>query len=178
MSPTIHTFQDSYSAALTQLNDSAPRKSISPSSPPGTPMTHQPATFKDTTNTTTTTGNHTHPISPASTEENAMSPSLDHRGDVTHDYQLNGNYQPNFINRNGSGTCAGSMNQYTSSPPPKNSFCIDALLSKNQTDNMTNQERSSPEPTNNNRFMTDEDVFRKYSDEREYTPSPDETTSR
>lgn len=173
MSPTIHTFQDSYSAALTQLSDSAPRKSISPSSPPNTPMTHQPAAFKDII-----TGNPTHPISPASAEENAMSPSLDHRGDVSHEYQLNGNYQTNFINRNGSGTGSGAMNQYTSSPPPKNSFCIDALLSKNQTDNMAGNERSSPETANNNRFMTDDDVFRKFSDERDYTPSPDETTSR
>ena len=110
-------------------------------------------------------------FSPRSQE--AMSPTPEDRH-YTNGYQPNGNFtQSNYIHRIG---VNDSKNQYTLSPPPlKKSFCIDALLSKNQSEN-NNDERSA---ANVNRFLTDEDSFRKYTDDRaECTPSPEDDTSR
>lgn len=208
MSPhTSPTFQDKYSAELMvhlrtgktspmthnnhlQNNSPSPNALVTFSTKD---ISAPPVTSNSSSNTSS--GSPTHSISSPSPpsvtpEDNAMSPSLDqqqqqqHENGATFIVNTNNNnnsqfLQQHFISRNGSGA-------YTSSPPPKNSFCIDALLSKNQTDqppgNVTHHHqnlhphRSSPEV---NRFMSEEDAFRKYSDDREYTtPSPDETTSR
>lgn len=123
-------------------------------------MTHQQTFQENVTNINS--------VSPTSLD--TMSPFLEHRTGSNGYQQTNINFQQHFISRNG----INSLPEFTSSPPLKNSFCIDALLSKSETENnLTND--MSPE---SNRFLSDEDGFRKYNNERDYTPSPDGDTSR
>lgn len=70
-----------------------------------------------------------------------------------------------------------STNHFTSSPPPRKSFCIDALLSGNQSGlcGDINAERS----IHSNDCMTDEEALKRYSEDRkDLTPSPDDAISR
>lgn len=68
-------------------------------------------------------------------------------------------------------------NHFTSSPPPRKSFCIDALLSKNQSGlcGDMNAERS----VHVNDCMSDEEALKRFSEDRkDLTPSPDDAMSR
>ncbi len=71
-----------------------------------------------------------------------------------------------------------SANHFTtSSPPPRKSFCIDALLSENQSAlcGDINAERS----IHANDCMTDEEALKRFSEDRkDLTPSPDDAISR
>lgn len=106
----------------------------------------------------------THSLSPSSAASpRTMSPPSEHRSAIN--YSSDG-YQPNYI---------GSIASYQTSVPPKKSFCIDALLSKNNQNTMRSG-RHSPETI---RYINDDDGSQKYSDDnREYTSSPDEMNSR
>ncbi|XP_037039552.1 transcription factor LBX1 [Bradysia coprophila] len=68
-------------------------------------------------------------------------------------------------------------NHFTSSPPPRKSFCIDALLSENQSGlcGDINADRS----IHANDCMTDEEALKRFSEDRkDLTPSPDDAMSR
>lgn len=70
-----------------------------------------------------------------------------------------------------------STNHFTSSPPPRKSFCIDALLSKSQSGlcGDINADRS----IHANDCMTDEEALKRFSEDRkDSTPSPDDAISR
>lgn len=107
------------------------------------------------------TSPNTRSLSPSSGSPRTMSPLPDHRNQ-SNGYISDG-YQQNFSN---------SVTAYQTVVPPKKSFCIDALLSKNH---QTIGDRS-PET---NRFLSDDDAIRKYSDDqREYASSPEDNISR
>lgn len=106
--------------------------------------------------------NNTNSLSPAtSVSPRTMSPSPEQRISISN-YNSDG-YQPNYVN---------PLQSYqTTAMPPKKSFCIDALLSKNNQNG-----DHSPDA---NRFSNDEDVAHKYhDDQREYASSPDDGNSR
>lgn len=91
--------------------------------------------------------------------QEAMSPSAEklNSNGYTHSNEI---YQHNM-----------STNHFTSSPPPRKSFCIDALLSNGQI----NAERS----IHANDCMTDEEALKRFSEDRkDLTPSPDDAMSR
>lgn len=70
-----------------------------------------------------------------------------------------------------------STNHFTSSPPPRKSFCIDALLSTQKSGlcGEINAERS----IHGNDCMTDEEALKRFSEDRkDLTPSPDDAMSR
>lgn len=137
-----------------------------------------------------------HSLSPPPlSQESPMSPSPEHRNNngnsgpppppppSTDGYQPNGIYlDNNYLPRTtiGSNNNNSIMSQYTmSTSPPKKSFCIDALLSKTQTDQQQHNNGDRSVSPNSNRFLSDEDNFRKYSEDRgDFTPSPDGDTSR
>lgn len=105
-----------------------------------------------------------HSASPSSVSPRTMSPPSEQRA-AMNVYSTDG-YQPNYI---------GAMTSYQTSMPPKKSFCIDALLSKNSANAAGNATAHSPETI---RYVNDDDAG-KYSDEqREYASSPDEGNSR
>lgn len=106
--------------------------------------------------------NNTNSLSPTtSVSPRTMSPSPEQRTSIS-GYSSDG-YQPNYVN---------PLQSYqTTVVPPKKSFCIDALLSKNSQNG-----DHSPDA---NRFSNDEDAAHKYHDEqREYTSSPEDGNSR
>lgn len=107
----------------------------------------------------------THSLSPSSASSpRTMSPPTDHRLPAVYS---NDGYQPNYI---------GSVPSYQTSMPPKKSFCIDALLSKNGQSAGANAGQHSPETI---RYLSEEDMAQKYGDDnREYASSPDEINSR
>lgn len=106
----------------------------------------------------------TNSLSPSSiASPRTMSPPSEHRSAINYS---NDGYQPNYI---------GSIASYQTSVPPKKSFCIDALLSKNNQ-NPIKSGQHSPETI---RYLNDDDMSHKYNDDnREYTSSPDEMNSR
>lgn len=70
-----------------------------------------------------------------------------------------------------------TTNHFTSSPPPRKSFCIDALLSENQSGICG--EITSDRSIHANDCMTDEEALKRFSeDRRDLTPSPDDAISR
>lgn len=102
----------------------------------------------------------TNSMSPSSVSPRTMSPPNDRNGFIADN--LSG-YQQSF---------ASSVATYQTHVPPKKSFCIDALLSKNH---QTNGDQS-PDA---NRFLSDDDTANKYSDDqREYMSSPEDGISR
>lgn len=106
--------------------------------------------------------NNRNSLSPAtSVSPRTMSPSPEQRISIS-SYSSDG-YQPNYVN---------PLQSYqTTAMPPKKSFCIDALLSKNNQNG-----DHSPDA---NRFSNDEDAAHKYhDDQREYASSPDDGNSR
>lgn len=106
--------------------------------------------------------NNTNSLSPStSVSPRTMSPSPEQRTSVS-GYSSDG-YQPNYVN---------PLQSYqTTVVPPKKSFCIDALLSKNSQNG-----DHSPDA---NRFSNDEDAAHKYHDDRrEYASSPEDGNSR
>lgn len=123
---------------------------------------HSPeTTFNNSETTATILPQNPNSLSPSSASPRTMSPPNEHRNGFTADGI--GPYQQNFIN---------SGAPYQTSVPPKKSFCIDALLSKNHQ----NTGEQSPET---NRFLSDDDGAHKYSDDqREYMSSPEDAISR
>lgn len=84
---------------------------------------------------------------------------------------------------NNNGTTVGGVNhqrfitksptEFTTSPPLKKSFCIDALLAKNQSERDANSDDSNSET--NQKYIKDDDDERRYmTDRRDFTPSPDD----
>lgn len=115
-------------------------------------------------------------LSPASAASpRTMSPSpVEHHRNLTSNYISDG-YQQSFVN--------AVSSPYTTNIPPKKSFCIDALLSKNQSAAATAHESGSDgggdHASDGNRFLSDEDTSQKYGDDqREYTSSPEDGISR
>lgn len=106
----------------------------------------------------------TNSLSPSSAASpRTMSPPTEHRSAVS--YASDG-YHPNYI---------GSIASYQTSVPPKKSFCIDALLSKN-SQHTAIAGQHSPETI---RYLSEEEAAHKYSDDnREYASSPDDMNSR
>lgn len=104
----------------------------------------------------------------SSTPDRIMSPSLE-QTTLSNEYNHGAIYQQKNIARNDSYL----FNQYTSSPPPKKSFCIDALLSKHDVEDANSNNKKS---LGINQFVAEEDVFQTYNTERDYTSSPDETS--
>lgn len=123
---------------------------------------HSPKTATSSTNhleTSTILPQNTNSMSPSSVSPRTMSPPIDRNGYIAD--SLNG-YQQSFAN---------SVAPYQTNIPPKKSFCIDALLSKNQ-----NNGDQSPDAQ---RFLSDDDTANKYSDDqREYMSSPEDGISR
>lgn len=109
-----------------------------------------------------TNQNTTSSLSPVtSVSPRTMSPSPEQRTPIN-GYSSD-NYQPNYINP--------LQSHQTTVVPPKKSFCIDALLSKNS--------RNGDHSPDANHFSNDEDVAHKYhDDQREYASSPDDGNSR
>lgn len=99
--------------------------------------------------------------------DKTMSPSLE-QITLSNEYNQNAIYQQKNIAQ----TDNYSFNQYASSPPPKKSFCIEALLSKHDPGD-TNVNNDKSQSLN---FTSEEDVFQKYTSDRDYTSSPDETS--
>lgn len=103
----------------------------------------------------------TNSMSPSSVSPRTMSPPNDRNGFIPD--QFTGGYQQTF----------NSVHTYQTNVPPKKSFCIDALLSKNH---QTNGGDQSPD---GGRFLSDDDTANKYSDDqREYMSSPEDEISR
>ena len=101
-------------------------------------------------------------LSPSSASPRTMSPPNDHRNGFISDSVAG--YQQSFAN---------TVPPYHTNVPPKKSFCIDALLSKNHRAMNGDQ---SPEA---NRFLSDDDTANKYiDDQREYMSSPEDGMSR
>lgn len=102
----------------------------------------------------------TNSMSPSSVSPRTMSPPNDRNGFMTDPL---GGYQQSFAN---------AVHTYQTNVPPKKSFCIDALLSKNH---QTNGDQSP----DGGRFLSDDDTANKYSDDqREYMSSPEDGISR
>lgn len=68
----------------------------------------------------------------------------------------------------------------SSPPPPKKSFCIDALLAKNQTSDQKEAEVQArvQNSVSGAGGMSEEDALRRLHDSRDYTPSPEGRASR
>lgn len=121
---------------------------------------HSPETTFNNSESSTIMPQNPNSLSPSSVSPRTLSPN-DHRNGFNAD-GIGANHQ-NFFNANA---------QYQTSVPPKKSFCIDALLSKNHQ----NTGEHSPET---NRFLSDDDNGHKYSDDqREYMSSPEDGISR
>lgn len=89
-----------------------------------------------------------------------MSPPNDRNGFINDPL---GGYQQSFAN---------AVHTYQTNVPPKKSFCIDALLSKNHQAN-------GDQSPDGGRFLSDDDTANKYSDDqREYMSSPEDEISR
>lgn len=103
----------------------------------------------------------TNSMSPSSVSPRTMSPPSDRNGFIADSFS---GYQQSFAN--------SMVVPYQTNVPPKKSFCIDALLSKNHQGNGD----QSPDA---NRFLSDDDTGIKYSDDqREYMSSPEDGISR
>lgn len=103
--------------------------------------------------------NRTNSLSPVtSVSPPTMSPSPEQR--ISGSGYSSDGYQPNYV-----------QPYQTTVVPPKKSFCIDALLSKNN--------RNGDHSPDTNRFTNDDDAAHKYhDDQREYASSPDDGNSR
>lgn len=122
---------------------------------------HSPksTTTANNLDTSTILPQNTNSMSPSSISPRTMSPPIDRNGYIADN--LSG-YQQNFAN---------TVAPYQTNIPPKKSFCIDALLSKNQSNG-----DQSPDAQ---RFLSDDDTANKYSDDqREYMSSPEDGISR
>ncbi|XP_031618273.1 brain-specific homeobox protein [Contarinia nasturtii] len=121
---------------------------------------HSPKSTGNNLETNTVIAQNTNSMSPSSVSPRTMSPSSDRNGFVSDSI---GGYQQNFVN---------TVGPYQTNIPPKKSFCIDALLSKNHQSNGDH----SPDA---NRFLSDDDTGNKYSDDqRDYMSSPEDGISR
>lgn len=88
-----------------------------------------------------------------------MSPPVERNGFIADNMS---SYQQNFAN---------AVAPYQTNVPQKKSFCIDALLSKNQS--------NGDQSPDTNRFLSDDDTGNKYSDDqREFMSSPEDGISR
>lgn len=122
---------------------------------------HSPKLNQNNSDLSGITPQNTNSLSPSSVSPRTMSPPNEHRNGFLTDGIAN--YQQNFAN---------AVAPYQTSVQPKKSFCIDALLSKNHQSNGDH----SPEA---NRFLSDDDIANKYSDDqREYMSSPEDGISR
>lgn len=137
------------------------RKQMSPgSNTPRSSEMHSPKSTGNNLESSTVIAQNTNSMSPSSVSPRTMSPSSDRNGFISDGI---GGYQQNFANVVGS---------YQTNVPPKKSFCIDALLSKNHQSNGDH----SPDA---NRFLSDDDTGNKYSDDqRDYMSSPEDGISR
>lgn len=121
---------------------------------------HSPKSTPNNLEPSTVIAQNTNSMSPSSVSPRTMSPPSDRNGFISDGF---GGYQQSFAN---------SVVPYQTSVPPKKSFCIDALLSKNHQSNGD----QSPDA---NRFLSDDDTGNKYSDDqREYMSSPEDGISR
>lgn len=110
-------------------------------------------------------------MSPSSVSPRTMSPPSNDRNGFIPD-QFPGGYQQTFAN---------SMHTYQTNVPPKKSFCIDALLSKNHQTNGNGGGGGGggDQSPDGGRFLSDDDTANKYSDDqREYMSSPEDGISR
>ncbi|XP_055325102.1 brain-specific homeobox protein isoform X2 [Sitodiplosis mosellana] len=121
---------------------------------------HSPKVTPNNLESSTVIAQNTNSMSPSSVSPRTMSPPTDRNGFIGDNF---GGYQQSFAN---------SVVPYQTNVPPKKSFCIDALLSKNHQSNGD----QSPDA---NRFLSDDDTGNKYSDDqREYMSSPEDGISR
>lgn len=115
----------------------------------------------------------TNSMSPSSVSPRTMSPPSNDRNGFIPD-QFGGGYQQTFAN---------SVHPYQTNVPPKKSFCIDALLSKNHQTNGGGGGGiggiGGDQSPDGGRFLSDDDTANKYSDDqREYMSSPEDEISR
>lgn len=121
---------------------------------------HSPKSATNSLESSTIIPQNTNSMSPSSVSPRTLSPPNDRNGFIADNL---GGYQQTFAN---------SVSPYQTNVPPKKSFCIDALLSKNHQSNGD----QSPDA---NRFLSDDDTGNKYSDDqREYMSSPEDGISR
>lgn len=121
---------------------------------------HSPKSTTNSLESNTILPQNTNSMSPSSVSPRTMSPLTDRNGFIADNLS---NYQQSFAN---------TVVTYQTNVPPKKSFCIDALLSKNH-------QRNGDQSPDANRFLSDDDTVNKYSDDqREYMSSPEDGISR
>lgn len=121
---------------------------------------HSPKSAPNSLEAGTILPQNTNSMSPSSVSPRTMSPPNDRNGYIADN--LSG-YQQSFAN---------TVAPYQTNIPPKKSFCIDALLSKNHQSN-------GDQSPDTNRFLSDDDNANKFcDDQREYMSSPEDGISR